>query len=309
MTRGRALLIVNRHSRSGQTDLDAINARLSQAGLAVEMVFPENQQSLTTLIQTHRHSCDRIIIGGGDGTLNAAVAALLTSTLPLGILPLGTANDLARTLGIPLNPIGACDVITAGKLHRIDLGCVNGHYFFNVAHIGFGVTLARQLSAETKKQWGVFGYARTAFAALRNRSSFRAEIRDNGREHKTRCFQIAIGNGRHFGGGLAVAHDARIDDHALDVWSLEPFNLWELIALAPAMLRGRHLEHRRVWHSRTRSVEIRTRKRMPVSADGELTTHTPATFRVLPSAIPVYVPASYATEKAARRNSGSPGQQ
>lgn len=301
MTAGRALLIVNRYSRSGQSDLDAVNERLKQAGLAVEMVFPENPRSITELIQVYQHDCDRIIIGGGDGTLNAAAEALLASNLPLGILPLGTANDLARTLGIPQNPVEACDVIAEGRLHRIDLGCVNSHYFFNVAHIGFGVTLARELSAEIKKQWGVFGYVGTAFAALKNRSSFRAEIWTDGRRRKTRCLQIAVGNGRYFGGGMAVAHDARIDDHTLNVWSLKPFDLWELMVLAPALLRGRHLEHRGVWHSQARSVEIRTRKRMPVSADGELTTYTPAKFHVLPGAISVYVPMSYETINAARR--------
>ncbi|HET8702113.1 MAG TPA: lipid kinase [Nitrococcus sp.] len=295
MTTGRALLIINRHSRRGQSELDAINERLRQAGLTVETVFPESQRSIAELIQAHRHNCDRIIIGGGDGTLNAAAEALLASTLPLGILPLGTANDLARTLSIPPNPIEACEVIIKGKLHYIDLGCVNGHYFFNVAHIGLGATLAHQLSAQTKRQWGVLGYAKTAFTALRNRPSFRAEILGNGQRHNKRSIQIAVGNGRHFGGGLAVAYDARIDDRALDVWSLEPFDLWELIALVPAMLRGRHVEHRRVWHNRTQSVEIRTRKPMPVSADGELITFTPAQFQVLPRAIQVYVPMSYET--------------
>ncbi|MDN5850256.1 MAG: lipid kinase [Nitrococcus sp.] len=300
MTTGRALLIINRNSRGGQADLDAIKTRLSQSGLGVETVFSENRQSVTGLIEAHKQSCDRVIIGGGDGSLNAAAEALVANSLPLGILPLGTANDLARTLEIPLNPIHACEVIAKGRLHWIDLGCVNGHYFFNVAHIGFGVTLARELSAEIKKQWGIFGYGRAAFAALNKRSSFRAEIRDDGRIYKKRCLQIAIGNGRHFGGGMAVAHDARIDDHTLDVWSLEPFDLWELMALLPAMLRGRHLEHRRVWHRRTESVEIRTRKRMPVSADGEETTLTPAKFHVLPRAIAVYVPPHFETAAAGR---------
>lgn len=295
----RILLIINRHSRSGQIDLDAVQARLRHAGFTVEMVFPSNKQSITEIIYNYRHNCGRIIIGGGDGTLNAAAEALLASALPIGILPLGTANDLARTLGIPPDPIAACEVIIEGRLHRIDLGCVNSHYFFNVAHIGFGVTLVHRLSADIKKRWGILGYARSAFTALRDRSSFRAEIRTNGRKHKTRCSQITVGNGRHFGGGLAVAHNARIDDHTLHVWSLEPLNLWELIALAPALLRGRHLEHRRVWHRRVQSIEVHTRKPMPVSADGELATHTPAKFHLLPSALAVYVPKSYETAAAA----------
>lgn len=302
MTAGRALLIVNRSSRSGQCDLGAVNERLKQAGLVVKTVFSENPRSIIELIQGHQQHYDRIIIGGGDGTLNAAAGALLASNLPLGILPLGTANDLARTLGIPLNPIEACEVIAEGKLHRIDLGCVNGHYFFNVAHIGFGVTLARELSAEIKQQWGVLGYARAAIAALKKRSSFRAEIW-GGEDwvYKMRCFQIAVGNGRYFGGGLAVAHNARIDDHTLKVWSLKPIEFWRLLVLAPAILRGRHLEHQRVWHNWAQRVEIRTRKRMPVSADGELITHTPAKFHTLPNAISVYIPASYETDDTAHR--------
>ncbi|MDN5870751.1 MAG: lipid kinase [Nitrococcus sp.] len=304
MTTGRALLIINPNSRGGQADLDAIKTRLGQSGLGVETVFPENRQSVRQLIEVHKQDCDRVIIGGGDGSLNAAAEALVANTLPLGILPLGTANDLARTLGIPLNPIQACEIIAKGRLHRIDLGCVNGHYFFNVAHIGFGVTLARELSAEIKKQWGILGYGRAAFAALNKRASFRAVIRDNGRTYKKRCFQIAIGNGRHFGGGLAIAHDARIDDHTLDVWSLEPFALWELMVLLPGIRSGRHLGHRRVWHRRTQSIEIRTRKRMPVSADGEETTFTPARFHVLPSAISVYIPPHYELPDAGSREAG-----
>ncbi|MHC5722287.1 MAG: diacylglycerol kinase family protein, partial [Nostoc sp.] len=89
-----------------------------------------------------------VIIGGGDGTLNAAVDALVDTQLPLGILPLGTANDLARTLEIPNSLSEACKIIAYRNLHRIDLGWVNGKHFFNVASLGLSVKITERLTKE-----------------------------------------------------------------------------------------------------------------------------------------------------------------
>jgi diacylglycerol kinase family enzyme len=115
-----------------------------------------------------------VIIGGGDGTLNAVAAGLVDTGLTLGIIPL--AYDLARTLDIPPEPAAAARIIAAGKVHPVDLGEVNAHLIFNVANIGFGVDLTRALTRESKRRFGPMGYAIGGLRAISRLRQFRAEI-------------------------------------------------------------------------------------------------------------------------------------
>jgi hypothetical protein len=118
------------------------------------------------VIRRYQQQIDLVIVGGGDGTLNATIEAIIETQLPLGILPLGTANDLARTLAIPNSLPEACQIIASGNLRRIDLGSVNGKYFFNVASLGLSVKITQQLTKEIKRRWGIFAYAAIAFQVI-----------------------------------------------------------------------------------------------------------------------------------------------
>jgi YegS/Rv2252/BmrU family lipid kinase len=170
---------------------------------------------------------------------------------------------------------------------------VNGKYFFNVASIGLSVAVARMIDAETKRRWGTAGYALTVMKALRDHRPFRVRIRCDGRFLQLRSIQIAVGNGRHYGGGLTVASDAAIDDHMLDLYSIGPAGLLRLALLAPALRTGRHGEFEGVHLLRGRHIELETSRPMPVNTDGEVTTHTPAVFRILPAALEMMVPAAF----------------
>jgi len=134
--------------------------------------------------------------------------------LPLGILPLGTANDLARTLEIPSDPAAAAAIIVEGHLRRIDLGEVNGKPFFNVASLGLSTGMTRELTHDVKQRWGMLGYAVATFRALSRMRPFAAEIRSGGTIRKVHTLQISIGNGRHYGGGMTVEEDAEIETAA-----------------------------------------------------------------------------------------------
>jgi YegS/Rv2252/BmrU family lipid kinase len=245
---------------------------------------------LPGLVRELAGQVDRAVLGGGDGTLNAAIPGLLATGLPLGVIPLGTANDLARTLNIPLDPVAAAQVIAAGRRRRIDLGEVNGHPFFNVASIGFGVDLTRALTRDAKRRFGSLGYAVAALRVLRRLRPFTAEIAHDGIRHVTRTVHVAVGNGRHYGGGMTVTEDARIDDGRLDLYSLEVASFWRLLLLLPALRSGRHHAWAEIRALAGQEIEIRTRRRRSVNTDGEITTRTPARFRVLPGALEVFVP-------------------
>lgn len=286
----RALLLVNRHARHGQKRITEAIEKLKKLGFDLLEESTDHPQHLSELVRRYQNQVDLVIIGGGDGTLNAAVDALVETQLPLGILPLGTANDLARTLEIPTSLPDACDIIAKGQVRRIDLGWVNGKHFFNVASMGLSVQITERLTKETKRRWGVFAYAIAALQAIAKARPFRAEIRLDGESIQVKTVQIAVGNGRYYGGGMAVVHDATIDDQRLDLYSLELQHWWQFIALLPAMRRGRHTALRGVRTLYGQEIQVYTKKHRSINTDGEITTHTPAEFRVIPQALAVLVP-------------------
>ncbi len=286
----RTLLVVNRRSREGNSDLSAALEYLQRRGLELIEVYPERPQQVAALIERHRERVDRVVVGGGDGTLNAAAPGIVACGLPVGVLPLGTANDLARTLGIPTQLPEAAEIIAQGHLRRIDLGVVNGRYFFNAAHIGLGVGVTLHLSHALKRRWGALGYLHGLYHAFRENRAFRAEVTCDGAAQRVRSIEIAIGNGRHYGGGMTIAEDAAIDDHLLHLYSIRPQSVWRLLRLAPALRSGRYGDRSQLLLLRGRHIEVRTRTRMPIDTDGEVTTHTPARFELHPAALAVYAP-------------------
>ena len=151
---------------------------------------------------------------------------------------MGTANDLARTLGIPDDLEAAADVILAGHRRRIDLGTVNGHPFFNVASIGLSAELARELSPELKRRWGRAGYALAAIRALARARRFAAWIGEDGETCRPARCRSRVGNGVFYGGGTVVAEDAAIDDGHLDLYSLEMRTVWKLALMLPSFRSG-----------------------------------------------------------------------
>lgn len=291
----RALLIVNPHSRRGRANIGKAVARLESRGFSVLQPTLRHADEIPGLIRAHAERVDLVIVGGGDGTLNAAADALVETGLPLGVLPLGTANDLARTLGIPADPVTACDIILAGRRRAIDLGLVNGKYFFNVASMGLSVEVSR-LHVGARKRWlRAANYLLCAIQAMRVARPFTAEIRCDNQIIQVCSVQIAVGNGRYYGGGLTVAEDAAIDDQRLDLYTIAPQPLWKLAVLVPALRWGRYGRWREIRLMQGREIEVHTAPLLPINTDGEVTTTTPARFRLAARALSVFVPEDYSS--------------
>ncbi|HRO12312.1 lipid kinase [Amaricoccus sp.] len=297
-----AVVLVNPGARRGGDAIDGLLAKFRAAGIAVR----ESELGSPEEIERHiregggETDCapdgapdgapDCAIVCGGDGSLCLAAPGLLATGVTLGILPMGTANDLARTLGIPDDLEAAADIIIAGRQRRIDLGTVNGTPFFNVASIGLSVELARELSGELKRRWGRVGYALAALRALLRAERFSALVTEGEETLRTRTMQVAVGNGRFYGGGTVVAEDATIDDGHLDLYSLEIRNVLQLALMLRSFRSGAHGAWSEVKTLRGTEFEIRTRHPRPVNADGELIAETPAVFKVHPGAVTVYAP-------------------
>ena len=285
----RVLLVCNPRARRGDVAIVAGREALEAAGVEVLEPPIEGSEQLASRLRAHR-DVDAVVIAGGDGTVRNAIATLRDLRVPFGLLPHGTANDLARTLGLPLDPGAAARIIATGRARPIDLGCVNGRYFLNAAGIGLATEVTARLTPEAKRRWGMLGYVRALADALAARRPFTAYVRAGETTHRLRAVQLTIGNGRHHGGGLTVAELATIDDGLLDLYSLPPVSLWRLAALIPALRRGRQGRHQAVAVLHAPEIHVATERPMPISADGEIIARTPARFQVLPAAVRVIAP-------------------
>lgn len=286
------LLLINLHSKQGLERFGEVVAAFNSLGVRYIIGQVMRSEDFSHCIRWHQEEVSAVVIGGGDGTLNLAIDALLETKLPLGLLPLGTANDLARTLNLPLTLAEACSVVANGHRQTIDLGRVNGKYFFNVASCGLSIKITDALSKDLKKRWGILAYAIAAAKALLTLRRFTAEIHIDGEQIiRRRTLQIAVGNGVFYGGGLTVVQDAAIDDQRLDLYSLEIPHWWQVFFVLPALKSGRGNSRFGIHRWQGRIFEVHTRLHKRVNTDGEVTTKTPAVFELCPAALDVFVPA------------------
>lgn len=278
--------------------------QLGVLGVDVVRAGAECLADWPALVDSHAEHIDCVVVGGGDGALNLATDSIMRHGLTLGVLPLGTANDFARTLDYPDDPLEACRIVAEGADHRVDVGQVNDVHFLNVASIGLAVRARRYRSGKAKRWFGALGYAGNVYAAFRDTRPFHAWVRCDGGRQEVRSLQLAIGNGRYFGGGLAVSEDAVVDDGKLDLFNLEPQGLGHLVRLLPALIRGPASTTRGAQLIQGTRIRIDTRRPRSINTDGEVLTRTPAVCRVLPRALTVRVPTAYRQAFLARDDKG-----
>jgi diacylglycerol kinase (ATP) len=247
--------------------------------------------------------CDTVIAAGGDGTLNHVLNGLTAAfsadgesppRVRLGLLPLGTGNDFARSAGIPVDLEHALAVVREGNTRRVDVirittsSCVR--HMINVSSGGFGTKVSEVASDGAKDFWGRLGYATSFVGALPERDDYDAAIRLDGREEiAISALGAIVANACFVAGGVPIAPEAQLDDGLLDLIVLPTASLAEIAMLTPVALLGWHLENDRVLFRRARKVEIRSEPPMRFNADGELLPAEPITFEVLPRAIEVII--------------------
>jgi YegS/Rv2252/BmrU family lipid kinase len=286
-----ALLIINPSSRSGQVEaLDEAVQLLKSSGFEVSVCESESETHLVSLIEEYEREDGIVIIGGGDGTISSALEALHTYQRTLAIFPMGTANDLARSLGVPANLLEAAQMIVDGRRERISLAKVNNeHFFINVAHVGLGVDVTRELSSDSKKFFGVFAYLGAFLRAIKQNKSFKVHIKTDDWQISTKVIHLAIGNGRFYGGGNIVDERSTLLDGQLNLFFIKPQPWWQLLLLGPSLRKGALNTTDRIVRKASDKFTIQTSNSKQLEADGEFKTTTPAEFEVIPKAIEAIV--------------------
>ena len=285
----RALLLVNPKSRQGASEeLQQVVQTLRRNRMDVEYLSSGSESQSHQAVRERSDRLDLVIVAGGDGTLGSMLEVLLEHRLALGILPLGTANDLARSLGISPTLSEAVDVLLRNQRRHIDVAEVNGRFFFNVANMGLGVKVTDELDGQAKDRWGVFSYLKALRRAIARRDRFTVTVNVDGEVIKQSSMQVAVGNGRFYGGGNVVDERASITSGLLYVYSLRPQGVWEFLTLAPLLRTGRQRGDLRVYSAAGREVSIETIPGdLEIHADGEPISRTPASFSVRPGALEV----------------------
>jgi YegS/Rv2252/BmrU family lipid kinase len=294
----RAALIVNTRSRTGERTFFQALDRLQDLGVTLGPTYAVRDP--VRLPETVRDVLDDgseyrlLILGGGDGSVSSVVDFLAHHHVVLGLLPLGTANDFARTLGIPSDIEGACQTIAAGKTVDVDLGLAGDNYFVNMASVGLGVEATRALSPWMKKSVGPLAYPAAAIKAFLSHEPFSARLTFPDGDHEPveheRLLQVAVGNGRFYGGGMVVAPESGIDDRNLDVYAIELGRHRDLIGVARYLKSGDFIRNESVTQYRTERVRLETDPELAVNIDGEVVTRTPQDFSVAHNALKVLVP-------------------
>lgn len=256
---------------------------------------------------------DLLVVGGGDGTLALAADRVAGTGVVLGVLPLGTANDAARTLGLPRDLPAAVDTLISGRVVDVDLGRAGDRAFLNVASVGLSVGVTERLRPGLKKRLGPLAYPVATLAAYRAHEPFAARLEFPDGDHPTLelddLLQVAVGNGRHHGGGTTVSPTASIDDQRLDVYAIVRGRTRDHVSIARLLKDGSFVEHERVHHLTTPRVRLVTRPGLPVNLDGEVVTRTPLTLGVERNAVHVVVPqdsAAATLDGPQRRRHGRP---
>jgi len=237
-----------------------------------------------------RAGCDYVIAAGGDGTLNEVINGIATPHhvpgVCVGIVPLGTANDFARSIGLPASVEDNIDILRAKQTDPIDLVRVTSdrtRYFVNVSAGGFSGLVDEKLTPEIKSTWGPLAYLRSAAAALPELHAYQTSIVfDDVERLMIELYNVIIANGQFVAGGLPIAREADLRDGLLDVVLVPRRPPAKMVLLAAEMLLGNHLSSNAVIFRRAKKISVRSQPGMWFNVDGELVGNEPVIFQIVP---------------------------
>jgi YegS/Rv2252/BmrU family lipid kinase len=285
-------LIVNPSAGGGRAGraLADVRRALDRLGLEHRAELTRDLGHAAGLARSAAAAGEAAVAFGGDGLVGAVAGALRGDDGVLGVLPGGRGNDFARVLGIPLEPVSACEVLSSGTVRAHDLGEVDSRTFIGIASCGFD-SVANRIANETRIVRGNLVYVYGALRALASwkPATFTLQF-DGDRQLTASGYTVAAANSRAYGGGMLMAPDASLEDGLLDVVIVGATRKLRFLRLLPTVFKGEHVSLSNVEVVRSASVRIAASRPFTLYADGDPIAELPATIRALPSAVRVIVP-------------------
>ncbi|HEY9847047.1 MAG TPA: diacylglycerol kinase family protein, partial [Candidatus Caenarcaniphilales bacterium] len=311
----RARLIMNPVSGTDEPNsmkLPDIITALEAEDIRADLAFTKPDESPRLIAQRAvEEGYAMVIVGGGDGTVSEVAKGLLHAPIPLGILPIGTYNNIARSLNLPTDITQACHVLAQGQIKSIDVGQANDeHYFFEAAGVGLDAVIF-PLGEEIKGgRWGrmlqafrlAMSYepqlikiqldrpiAEARAYPLLHRQPWKRRIAKS-KEFWIQTLLVVIANGPYYGSGFMVAPDAIVDDGLLTITIYRKFSKWELVRHFWSISRGQHHYNPKIETYQVAVLRLSSKAKLDVHIDGHAIGQVPVTFKVVKQALKVIVP-------------------
>jgi YegS/Rv2252/BmrU family lipid kinase len=269
--------------------LAAIRRRLAECGLEVQVAATESAEHAAALASFAARAGEEVVAFGGDGMVRIAATAVHGTDAVLGILPGGRGNDFATALGIPRDPLAACEVIAHGQIRAVDAGQVDGRLFVGIASIGLESEVTPIANVAPRLGGRAVYLGATLYGLARWRPA-RFELEVDGDQLTFSGYMAAVANSGRFGGGMRLAPDARLDDGLLDLVVIEHVPRLHFIRAMPKVFRGSHGSEPNVLMRKATSVRLDADRPFAVYADGDELAGTPARVTPIPAAFKVRAP-------------------
>jgi YegS/Rv2252/BmrU family lipid kinase len=275
--------------------LASLAALAAEAGLQADVeALPEANRIPDLLRNAEIEGYDTVVAAGGDGTVHAVAQGLVHSSLRLGVLPAGTANNFARALGMPFRLEDALRALAQGEERQVDVGHVGNEFFIEGAGVGFFADVLFAFGSEEPRRYEVGRVLRAVGPLYVNPPTRRLRLLLDGVEHSEDALMVTVANDAYIGENMPIAPGAGLSDGLFDVVIVGALNRRELLQFAQALAHGRHLDLPKVHRTRAARVEIsrvhRSHQPIPVHADDHIAAYTPARLEVVPKALRVLAP-------------------
>jgi YegS/Rv2252/BmrU family lipid kinase len=285
-------LIVNPSSGGGRAgaSLPGVRAALDFHGLEHHVEATRSLAHARELAVAAAGAGEMAVALGGDGLVGAVAGALANTGGVLGVLPGGRGNDFARVLGLPPQPIPACEVLAGGSVRELDLGRAGEGTFIGIASCGFD-SEANRIANQARFVRGNLVYTYGGLRALLRWRAARFELLLDGEPLSMTGYTVAVANSAAYGGGMLLAPDASLQDGRFDVVLVSDTSKLAFLRSLPKVFRGEHVTLPEVTILRAREVEVSADRRFTMYADGDPIAELPVKLKVLPGAVRVIVPA------------------